>query len=489
MRILAIFLLISVLAAAQASTDVVAVVQQGTKLVDSGELAAAQELYEKSLASHPGDPDLRFELGMVYFRRQNWAKAVENYRISIGNRPGRVKALFYLAEAYFMESDLERATETIGQAASIAPNDPQVCQKYGEYLSAKLETRTEGLSWLQKARRLNPALARIDFEIGKAQFDLTDFQSARASFETALKADSNNGETAFYLAESAANLGDWEKARDSYRLAIGRGYANASANYGMGRAFVELGDFDAALAPLQRAILLQSSLAKAHFQLGKAYRQLGRSNEAQHETRLFDALTDRVDTSSELKGSEEIAAWKQVRPLLEANQEQKALDLLARLPVADVLDHGEPHYLLGTMYYSLGRIGDAKRVLTLARLKAPQSARIAAYLGMVQLSGGETSAAEESFQSALALNPSEFLALIGMGGIRYQQQRWNEAASYLEKSRTADPGTLYLLCDAYFHMGSNEQALLTAEVIRILGAEKKPLLDELDALVKLHQKD
>ena len=41
------------------------------------------------------------------------------------------------------------------------------------------------------------------------------------------------------------------------------------------------------------------------------------------------------------------------------------------------------------MYYSMGRNDDAKRVLTIARNQTPKSARIAAYLGMVQLSGGD----------------------------------------------------------------------------------------------------
>ena len=50
-----------------------------------------------------------------------------------------------------------------------------------------VETRREGLSWLQKARRLSPSLARIDFDIGKAQFDLTDFPAAASSFEAALE--------------------------------------------------------------------------------------------------------------------------------------------------------------------------------------------------------------------------------------------------------------------------------------------------------------
>ena len=63
-------------------------------------------------------------------------------------------------------------------AASLAPNDAQICQKYGEYLAVNIENRKEGLSWMEKARRLDPRLARIDFDIARTQFELTDFQSA-----------------------------------------------------------------------------------------------------------------------------------------------------------------------------------------------------------------------------------------------------------------------------------------------------------------------
>lgn len=479
----------SALAAGQAGPDVASVLQRGAELANAGEWTAAEELYEKAVSVSPNDPDLRFELGMVYFRQQNWSKAIDNYKSSLTSRPGKIKPLFYLAEAYFMGSDLDDARRTIAQAASIAPNDAQVCQKNGEYLSASIETRKQGLSWLEKARGLNPGLARIDFEIGKTQFDLTDFQSAAASFGVALKKDPSDGEAAFYLAESWANLGEWETSRDLYLSALAHGYTNGPAYYGLGRAQVELGAFESAVDPLKRAMSVQPSLVKAHFQLGRAYRQLGRTTEARNETRLFAALTDRVDTSQEMKGSEEEQAWKQVKPLLEANKEQEALQLLAKLPVVDGIEQKAPHYLLGMMYFSMGRRDDAKRVLTIARTRDPKSARIAAYLGMVQLSGGEATAAEDSFQSALAMNSSETLALIGMGGIRYRQQRWSDTIEYLEKSRTADPDTLFLLCDAYYRVGKTERAALTAEMVRALGADRKPLLDALDKLVALYQTD
>ncbi len=489
MKTLVTFLLISTLMTGQAPPNVAAALKRGATLVAADRLAEARNVYEQALRSSPDDADLLFGLGTVFFRERNWPKAIENYRSSINARPGTVKVLYYLAEAFFAEADVDRARQTIAMAASLAPNDAQICQKYGEYLAVNIENRKEGLAWMEKARRLDPRLARIDFDIARTQFELTDFLSAIANFDAALKRDAGNGEAAFYLGESWANLGDWDKARDFYSYALTHRYERGPAFYGLGRAQVELGQFEDAVASLQRAIVLQPSLITAHFQLGKAYRQLGRTMEARSETRLFGAMTDRVDTSKELKSPEEEQAWKQVKPLLEANQEREALEILAKSPAADASFQGEPHYLLGTMYYSMGRKGDAERVLTIARTRAPKSARIAGYLGMVQFSGGEAAAAEESFQSALGLDSAETLALIGMGGVRYQQQRWPDSIQYLEKSRTADPDALFLLCDSYYRVGKPDEALLTAEVIRALGAERRELLDRLKQLVALHQTD
>jgi len=167
MRALILVLIVSSHAAAQSQVDPRTVLQEGTRLVDSGQLSAAEKLYEDALEKSPADSNLRFQLASVYFRQQNWPKAAENYEASLRGDPDRVKSLFYLSEAYFMQSDLHRARETIARAAKLAPDDAQVCQKYGEYLSASIETRLEGLSWLEKARRLNPTLPRIDIDVGK----------------------------------------------------------------------------------------------------------------------------------------------------------------------------------------------------------------------------------------------------------------------------------------------------------------------------------
>lgn len=486
MRVLILFLLAATVAAGQAGSDLAPLVSQGQKLVADGKLDQAQKLYEGALRNFPGNSDLLYELGMVYFHQRDWAKAADSYNRSLTAGPRRIKALFYLAEAYFMQSDLDRARETIARAASIAPNDAQICQKYGQYLSAKLETRHEGLEQLQRARRLNPNLEHIDFEIGKTQFDLTAFQSASGSFETALKKNLEDGPAAFFLAESNAKLGDWQKARRSYEYALAHHNADGATYYGLGRALVELADFESALAPLQHALALQPSLIESHFQLSKAYRQLGRAPEAAHEAKLFAAMTGRIDTSHDLIAPEEQDAWKHVQPLLNNADEQPALQYLATLPGSDPTHRGTPHFLLGAMYFGMGRKDDARRLLTTARTLSPDDSRIAAYLGMTELSSGELAAAEQSLLAALALDAHNPLALIGMGALRYQQHRWPDAVAYLEKSRTADPETLFLLCDAYYRVGKPDEAALTAEVVRAFGSDKKSLLDELERLRSLH---
>ena len=488
MRVWLLIVLISIFARAQAQAtrDVSSVIARGQKLIAEGQFAPAQDLYETTLRNVPGNADLLFELGMLHLQQHSWQKAVDRFQQSLHAAPGRTKTLFYLAEAYFLQSDVDHARETIAEAVAIAPNDAQILQKYGEYLGAKVETRREGLLQLQKAQRLNPNLDRIDFDLGKTQFDLTDFLAASANFETALKQNPKNSQAAFFLAEASAKLEDWQKALHFYEYALAQGDSGAAAYYGLGRALAELGNFAAAIDPLRRALSVQPSLIQSHFQLARAYRQLGRAEDAQHETKLFAAMNGRIDTSKELQGPEEERAWREVKPLLEKHEEQKALDYLAALPSPS--NRGYAYYLLGAMYFSAGQRESARRMLAKAATLAPQEARVQAFLGMMQMSSGDLKAAEDSLQSALRLESDQPLALIGMGGLRYQQQHWTEAISYLEKSRTADPNTLLLLCDAYFRMGNKDEALLTAEVVRAFASDRPEVMNNLNDLIQRYER-
>jgi tetratricopeptide (TPR) repeat protein len=397
-----------------------------------------------------------------------------------------------MAQAYYMNSDLKLAQKTIARAAALAPDNPDVCQKYGEYLTETLETRKEGLQWLEKARSLKPSLEQIDFDIALAQFHLKNLQGAAAGFEAALKKDPANGEAAFFLGESWSMLGDWKKARDNYDYAFSHGYSSALAYFGLGRSLVQLGSYEAALAPLQHALDLEPSLIQAHFQLAQAYRQLGRLDDAQRETNLYGELSaaeGKVSSYTPKGTDEEKPALAYVKSLLAANKEQEALDYLTKQQSKFPALNQNPYYQVGILYHSLGRNDDAKRVLEIARARAPKDAKILAYLAVVLVSLDKLGQAEEYLDSALALDPANEFALINLAGVRYRQQRWEDVIMYLQRSHTANPGALYMLCDSYFKVGNPQQAMGTAEAIRSLAANNKGLLDDLNRLVIQHQAD
>jgi len=104
MRVPAVLLLLTTLATGQSGDTVAAIAAKGERLVEAGRLTEAQELYKKALRSFPGNPDLYYELGMVYFRQENWAEAIKAYKNSIHRNPHDADTLFYLAQAYFLST-------------------------------------------------------------------------------------------------------------------------------------------------------------------------------------------------------------------------------------------------------------------------------------------------------------------------------------------------------------------------------------------------
>ncbi|MGA8782235.1 MAG: tetratricopeptide repeat protein, partial [Terracidiphilus sp.] len=109
------------------------------------------------------------------------------------------------------------------------------------------------------------------------------------------------------------------------------------------------------------------------------------------------------------------------------------------------------------------------------------------YEGILALKLGDLEKAEKQFSAELANDPNYQSAIAEMGEVRYHQGRWQEAASYLDKSKTMTPELIYLLCDSYFHLSRPSDADLEAETAAVYGRNDSHFMQGLVDLLRRNQ--
>lgn len=440
-------------------------------------LVAAATACAAQTAKQAQDAD--YSEGLEHLKQHNWQGAIASFRSSLKTHPDRADALFYLSQAYYLNGQVAEALTTIAAAVRLEPQNAAVEQKYGEYLSQERQF-SKGLDALLKARRLDANLEHIDFDVGMAYYRESELSEAIRNLEIAVSREPANADAAFFLAECYSIKYEWPQAEKMYRRALADGRRDGVTYHGLGVALLHQGDPKGALSLLHEALRIDPSLVDTHYVMARALRALGRNPEAEHEMEIFKAIHAVADAPAALArvtDPDQAAFWAACQRLVEQNKEPEALDLLRSA------DRSRPQYLLGTLYYGLGRFQDAHRVLDAALARDPQDADVLAWLGRTELAEGKLADAESAFRRVLEMDPENQLGLAGMGAIRHAQQRWAESASWIERSRTRDPAVLLDLCDDYLKLNRRKDAELVAELVRSFGAGDKAVQAALEKLL------
>jgi tetratricopeptide (TPR) repeat protein len=428
------------------------------------------------------EAEAHFRLGTEALRHRDWPAAIEHLEKARALRPRHVEALYYLAQAYHLDGQGPAGLAAIRRAAALAPQRAELAQKHGELLCEANRCR-EGLRLLLKARRLDPSLPDLDFDLGMAYHKQAALPEAQRHLQAAWRQDPRNLLAARFLADVLGRQDRWAEARDLYAAVAQREPENAWALYGLGRSLVALGQPEAALAPLREALGADPTVAEAHFQLGQALRELGRREESESELRLFKALRDRAPSAGALSSRRtpfEERVWQECRRLLDQGREAEALAHLRRLSGSAP---GRPEYLLGVLAFNLGRADDAARLLARAAAAAPQDAPALASLGRAHVAQGDLPRAEEALRRARTLEPQGELALLGTAELAYARGDWEGAARHFEQSRTRQVPALLKLCRAYLQAGEPAKALEAADLVRAFGKGDAASLRELEEIL------
>jgi tetratricopeptide (TPR) repeat protein len=449
-------------------------------LDELGRWDEAQRSYEAALRIAPKDTQIQARFGMHFVRRGKWTEAIPYLERSLAAEEDAL-ALFYLAQAYFQTQNKGKALETMERCAQLAPDNPTMLLKLGEY-RAQMGKHSPALEALLRVQKLNPDEAGLDLALGNVYLSLLEVENARAALERALKKDPRNPAVISTLANACAKARDHAAARQYYQQALDLGYDDAEYHLGLGAALLGLGENEAAIVQLNEAVARKPRLEEAHFHLARAYQAAGHTEESQRELGLFRALKANPLEAPEERSELERSLWQQAEALLQEGKEKEALKLLTYSNVKG----NTPEYLVGALYYRLGRLADAERLLSRAAESSPNLPNVRTYLALTYVEQGRLEQAEMILPGEFAKNPREPLVLMAMGLLSFRKESWADTARYLQESRVVDPGVLLRLCEAQIRLGQPSQAQDTARVITALAAGKPDTMTALQKMFERH---
>ncbi len=128
----------------QNPNDFDALVKLGNMFYDGQEFPSAIQYYERALAIHPENPDVRTDMGTAYWYTGNADKALAAMQTSLKYRPGHPQTLFNLGWVRWQgKQDPKGAIEAWQQLLKANPDYPQK-QQVEQYIAKAKEHAARG---------------------------------------------------------------------------------------------------------------------------------------------------------------------------------------------------------------------------------------------------------------------------------------------------------------------------------------------------------
>ena len=457
---------------------------KGMLLEDSGRISEAGAAFEEALKLAPNDADLLLEVGKYKLTAGQKEEAIKLLQHCIRILPGDGDAQYYLAQAYHLTGQDDLAVRAIRQSLKVEPDNPSVWQEYGELLCIKEECE-DGLRWLLKAQHSDAKLPHIDYDIAVTDLKLMDLAGSAQYAARAVESQPNDVPALQLLATADVKLAKWQEAKHAFERVLTFKTDDVDSLFGLGQCELELKNYPAAVDKLQLVLKLAPTRLLAHYYLSRAYVGMGKTSEAQHEAALHQLMMEQMTfvRAVEREGSEAPIQAPAVQMLAE-HREDDALQLYRKRFQGTSATLADAYVFVGKLYLARGEKEDGLRCLHHALEVEPTVRGAHTYEGILRLKLGDLSGAESEFKAELANDPNYQTAIAEMGEVRYQQERWSDAAEQLAKSRTMTPELLYILCDSYFHLGKASDADLTAETAAAYGRNKPEFMKDLIDLLQ-----
>ncbi len=336
-----------------------ALVQEGLRAHQSGNLEAAEALYRKVLSVDPDHADANHFLGVIAYQAGKPEESHDLIARAIGANPGNAAYHCNLGNALSELGRLDEAAASLGQAIALNPEYAKAHNNLGNVLLAQGRI-DDAVASYHEALSIAPGNADTHANLGTALHQQGHWDEAAASYHEALALNPDYAEAHTSLGNTLQKTDRLEEAIASHRKALVLKPDFAEAHSNLGNAFRELGKLEDAAASYHEAVALKPDYAEAHGNLGHVFRDLGKLDDA-------------------------------------AASYRKALALKP--------DDAEAQYNLGITLHDLGKVEEAEPCFHQAIVLKPDFAEAHHNLGVALQDLGKVDEAVPCYQKAVALKP------------------------------------------------------------------------------------
>ncbi len=246
--------------------------------------------FQKALEEDPGDNEAVQLMGLSYYLAGRPAEAIGPLeKVQTWYPSANVDAAYILGVCYMQTKDYQNARKAFAKMFSV-PADSAAAYLFAARMLLRQDFAPIAEDYAKKAVELDPKLPRAHMLLGEIYLYKSRIPEAVEQLQKELELNPGDAAAYYKLADAYSRVQKYEEAEKLLQRSIWLDATSTGPYILMGKVLEKKGETALAVRALQRAIALDPNNPMPHHLLGQAYREMGKVEEAERELKLSEQL-------------------------------------------------------------------------------------------------------------------------------------------------------------------------------------------------------
>jgi len=239
-------------------------IKRAFELKEQESYKQAIEMFYKALSIEPDNEEILYQLGELYLRMKNYARAIQYPEQILSDDECNIRALKLLADIYFAQNNIYAAKETAEKIYSLEPAEDSLL------VLIKANGKLNMLENLEDYKAEIKNSGKCLYECANYYRLNMDLANAEEYINLALEKDAENSDYKILKGEILFDKGEFQQAEMLFNNFDKNSTNPKVLNY-QGLFYMEKEDFIEAIKCFSKAVSIDKKESKYYFNLGNAY--------------------------------------------------------------------------------------------------------------------------------------------------------------------------------------------------------------------------